>query len=215
VTYEQKYGRPPDGFYQEETPPEDWQFENPLVTVSKDGEVKSRLSQSFARPKAEPPKMRSASDFLYKEVEEVEFTKLDMSKQVKLVAEEYNKGLGPTEVQRKLGIKGVGTYHDRLDKARAMGLVTDDTGNSPDAKARYIPKAIRKEASAAPAKPDTNTTITPDFFKKQAEHRRVKAEGLSQQAERLEQAGMIATELMDLLGESAQDLVNGLYARVN
>ena len=38
-TYEQKFGRVPDDFEELETPPEDWLFEDPLVTVGKDGDV--------------------------------------------------------------------------------------------------------------------------------------------------------------------------------
>lgn len=201
MTYEQKYGRLPDGLTDLETPPEDWQFENPIASGVVGGEAKVR--NLFERPKAALPKRKPIAEFLKtldnKEVDKMDFIKLDMDKQVKMVAEAHNEGLGPTEVQRKLGIKGAGTYYDRLKKAKERGLVGGEKQETP--------------AQAEEKKPDIS--ITPELFKRQAESRRIKAEDLTSEAEMLEQAGMIANALTELLGESAQELIDGLYVRVS
>ena len=189
MTYEQKFGRPPDGLVDMETPPEEWQFENPIATVKITG-----------RKPVQVPKLNLEGILPKpKEVDKMEFIKLDMDRQVELVAEEHKKGLGPTEVQRKLGIKGAGTYYDRLKKAKERGLIGGGKQETP--------------APADEKKPDIS--ITPERFKRQAESRRIKAEDLINEAEMLEQAGMIANALTELLGESAQELIDGLYVRVS
>lgn len=217
MTYEQKYGRSPDGFYQEEAPPEDWQFENPLVTVSKDGEVKNRLSQVFVRPKAEPPKMRPISEILNKEVEEMEFIKLDMDKQIKLVAEEHNRGAGPSEVRRKLGIKGAGTYYDRLDKARAIGLITKERVTGGASRPVRTQKLGEQDIPANAIKGEmiVPPKATVEDFAKGASEKLELAEKLAKEAERLQQAGKIALEIDKLLGDKAGRVVTALYAEVS
>lgn len=196
MTYEQKFGRHPNGLVDLEEPPQEWQFEDPLVTVSKDGEVKKK--ELFTRPKPKPPKMRSISEILSKEVKNVEFIKLDMDKQIKLVADAYNKGLGVSEALRRLGIKGAGTYYNRLDKAKAMGLVA----------AKGKPPAQKQEPTIA-------KSATVDDFAKVAEDKLAQAERLAREAQRLQQAGKIAIAVEELLGDKSGRVIAALYAEVS
>ena len=182
--------RDPDSVDSWMEPPEDWQFEDPLVSVSKDGEV--RKKELFARPKVTPPKMRSISEILNKEVENVTFLSLPMDKQIKLVAEEHNKGVGPAETRRKLGIKGASTYYDRLEKAKAMGLIRG---------------ASLAESSKAPG-------ATADDFTRLAEDKRAQVGRLAKEAEILLQAGRIALAIEELLGDKAGTVIEALYSEV-
>ena len=191
MTYEQKFGRVPDDFEDLDTPPEEWQFEDPLVTVGKDGAVKSRL-ESPVVVKARPPRMRPISEILNKEVEDVTFLSLPMDKQIKLVAEEHNKGVGPAETRRKLGIKGASTYYDRLEKAKAMGLIRG---------------ASLAESSKAPG-------ATADDFTRLAEDKRAQVGRLAKEAEILLQAGRIALAIEELLGDKAGTVIEALYSEV-
>ena len=185
---------------------EDWQFEDPLVSVSKDGEVANRLSQLLARPKVDPPKMRPISEILGKEDDGMDFMKLDMSKQVKLVAEEYKKGTGPTETQRKLGIKGVGTYYDRLRRAKEMGLIAEPQS---DLTGKKVTKAeVPKEEAGRAAK------TTADDFANAAQARLEQAEKLAKEADLLQQAGTIALAIEELLGDKASPVISALYSEV-
>lgn len=197
MTYEQKYGRLPDGLTDLETPPEDWQFEN------------STPVKITGRKEIKVPKLNLGAILPNKEVTKVKFTELSMDKQIKLVAEEYNKETSTSGMCNKFGI-GSAKLYERIHKARDMGLITKLRS---ERKTEPATAEVVGSDFAHTAKPDIS--ITPDFFKKQAEHRRVKAEGLTNEAERLEQAGIIATALTDLLGDAAQDLVNGLYVRVS
>ena len=181
--------------------PEDWQFEDPLVSVSKDGEV--RKKELFARPKVTPPKMRSISEILGKEDDGMDFIKLDMDKQVRMVAEAYSKGLGPSATQEKLGIKGAGTYYDRLRRAKEMGLVKVQEKQAP---------VVPKEAIQTPA---VAKSATADNFAKVAEDKLAQAERLAREAQRLQQAGKIAIAVEELLGDKAGRVVATLYEAIN
>ena len=121
TTYEQKYGRLPDGLADLEEPPEDWQFETPLVSVSMDGNVKSRLPKTFARAQAKPPKMRPISEILGKEDTSMKFANFDLDKQATLVADEYNKKTTITEIREKFDIN-VYKLYKLLDHAKSMGI---------------------------------------------------------------------------------------------
>lgn len=200
-TYEQKFGQSPDSLMDLETPPEDWQFEDPLVSVSKDGEV--RKKELFARPKVTPPKMRSISEILGKEDDGMDFIKLDMDKQVRMVAEAYSKGLGPSATQEKLGIKGAGTYYDRLRRAKEMGLVKVQEKQAP---------VVPKEAIQTPV---VAKSATADDFAMVAEDKLAQAERLAREAQRLQQAGKIAIAVEELLGDKAGRVVATLYEAIN
>ena len=200
MTYEQKFGRHPNGLVDLEEPPQEWQFEDPLVTVSKDGEVKKK--ELFTRPKPKPPKMRSISEILSKEVKNVEFIKLDMDKQIKLVAEAYSKGLGPSATQEKLGIKGAGTYYDRLRRAKEMGLVKVQEKQAP---------VVPKEAIQTPG---VAKSATADDFAMVAEDKLAQAERLAREADLLQQAGTIALAIEELLGDRAVPVIQALYSEV-
>lgn len=185
-------------------PPEDWQFEDPLVSVSKDGEV--RKKELFARPKVTPPKMRSISEILGKEDDGMDFIKLDMDKQIKLVAEEYNKGVGPAEIRRNLGIKGASTYYDRLRRAKEMGLIAEPQS---DLTGKKVTKAeVPKEKAGQAAK----TTV--DDFANAAQARLEQAERLAREADLLQQAGTIALAIEELLGDKASPVISALYSEV-
>lgn len=189
MTYEQKYGRVPDGPMDLETPPEDWQFEDPLVTVGKDGAVKSRL-ESPVVVKARPPRMRPISEILGKEDDDMDFVKLDMDKQIKLVAEEYNQGAASSEIRRRLGIKGVGTYYDRLKKAKERGLIAErDEGRG--------------------------RIVTSEDLKRLFVEKQKLADIATREAERCQLASQIAVAMEELLGDKAADLVAALYEAVS
>jgi len=179
---------------------EDWQFEDPLVSVSKDGEV--RKKELFARPKVTPPKMRSISEVLGKEDDGMDFIKLDMDKQIKLVAEEHNKGVGPAEIQRNLGIKGASTYYDRLRRAKEMGLVKVQEKQAP---------VVPKEAIQTPG---VAKSATADDFAMVAEDKLAQAERLAREADLLQQAGTIALAIEELLGDRAVPVIQALYSEV-
>ena len=189
---------------------EDWQFEDPLVSVSKDGEV--RKKELFARPKVTPPKMRPISEILGKEDDGMDFIKLDMDKQIKLVAEEHNKGVGPAEIQRNLGIKGASTYYDRLRRAKEMGLIAEpqsDLEGKPRLDAKKVTKAeVPKEEAGQAAK----TTV--DDFANAAQARLEQAERLAREADLLQQAGTIALAIEELLGDKASPVISALYSEV-
>lgn len=196
MTPTQAYGRTQGLVDDPETPPEDWQFEN------------STPVKITGRKPVEVPKLNLAAFVPEKEDDTVKFLELTMDKQIRLVADEYNKGARPIDIQRKLGIKGAGTYYDRLEKAKAMGLVTDDTDNSPGVEARYIPKAIHKEANAAPR-------AEVDDFAHAAQVKLELAEKLAKEAECLQQAGTIALALEELLGDKSGRVIAALYAEVS
>jgi len=202
--------RDPDSVDSWMEPPEDWQFEDPLVSVSKDGEVRKKAL--FARPKVTPPKMRSISEILGKEDDGMDFIKLDMDKQIKLVAEEYNKGVGPAEIRRNLGIKGASTYYDRLRRAKEMGLIAEpqsDLEGKPRLDAKKVTKAeVPKEEAGQAAK----TTV--DDFANAAQARLEQAERLAREADLLQQAGTIALAIEELLGDRAVPVIQALYSEV-
>jgi len=102
MNVEQKYGkcgRISDGFYHEEIPPEDWQFENPIVrqTITGRKEVKVPkldLAAILPRPK----------ETTEKEAITMKFADFDLDKQARLVAEEYNKKTTITEIREKFDL---------------------------------------------------------------------------------------------------------------
>ena len=192
--------RDPDSVDSWMEPPEDWQFEDPLVSVSKDGEV--RKKELFARPKVTPPKMRSISEILGKEDDGMDFIKLDMDKQVRMVAEAYSKGLCPSATQEKLGIKGAGTYYDRLRRAKEMGLVKVQEKQAP---------VVPKEAIQTPV---VAKSATADDFAMVAEDKLAQAERLAREADLLQQAGTIALAIEELLGDRAVPVIQALYSEV-
>lgn len=193
--------RDPDTLETWMEPPEDWQFEN------------SKPIKITGRKPMEIPKLNLAEILPQnKEVDNMRFTELKMDKQIRLVAEEYNKGLSPSAIRRKLGIKGAGTYYDRLDKAKAMGLVAEtkkDAGGTPGVEVQEVPANFVKGEMIVPPK------ATVEDFAKVASEKLELAEKLAKEADLLQQAGTIAQALTELLGDRAGDLVDGLYSKVS
>ena len=111
TTYEQKYGRLPDGLADLEEPPEDWQFENPIaggkITGRKPIDVpKLNLAAILPKPK---------------EAIEVKFQELDLDKQAKMVADEYARDTSIKQILTKFSISTYGMYK-LLDRAKEMGF---------------------------------------------------------------------------------------------
>lgn len=207
MNIEKKYGRYPDGLADLEEPPEEWQFENPIVSAKVGGEVK--VKDIFTRPKPAPPKYKPISEFLKtidREANKVEFIKLDMDKQVKMVAEAYNEGLGVSEAQRKLGIRSPGTYYNRLKSAKEMGLVLTEAP-AKETQAEVVPVKEKQAPLVPEEEAQTPLVIKADFDAAIREARG--------RVEILEQANMIAKALNELLGESGNDLVNEIFRRVS
>ena len=185
---------------------EDWQFENPRVQVAADGTIlRSELVPEQVQ--APIPKPKPIAEF-FKEADNVRFIGLPIDKQIKLVAEEYNKGSRPIDIQRKLGIKGAGTYYDRLEKAKAMGLVAEMRG-------QVFPKKEVKPVVVAEPDPEAKPIVVVDDFARIAAEKIKMAEELTKEADLLQQAGTIAQALTELLGDQAGDLVAGLYSKVS
>ncbi|MDI9413355.1 MAG: hypothetical protein QM401_07255 [Bacillota bacterium] len=188
MTYEQRYGRHPDGLADLETPPEDWQFEKPIAS----GEIKGRK-----KTKTRSKKLNLAA--FVPDLEEgdakMEFINLPMDKQIKMVADEYNKGLGATKIQRILGIKGSGTYYDRLEKAKIRGLL-EELGEP-------VPEESNK------------VEVGIDMFGDAASQKLAEAQRLSEEAERLRQAKTIAQAITELLGADGEDLLGQLFEKVS
>jgi len=126
-----------------------------------------------------------------------------MDKQVRMVAEAYSKGLGPSATQEKLGIKGAGTYYDRLRRAKEMGLVKVQEKQAP---------VVPKEAIQTPV---VAKSATADDFAMVAEDKLAQAERLAREAQRLQQAGKIAIAVEELLGDKAGRVVATLYEAIN
>jgi hypothetical protein len=159
MTYEQKYGRLPDGLADLETPPEDWQFEN------------AKPVKITGRKPLEVPKLNLAAILPKpKEAIEVKFQELDLDKQAKMVDEEYNKDVSINGMCKKFGI-GPGPLYKHIHAAKDAG---------------FIP-IMRSERKATP-EPQVGV---------------------------LERASVIATDLTELLGDEAGDLINSLYVRVS
>lgn len=181
---------------------EDWQFADPLVVVSKDGEVKAKREPP-ARAYAKPPKMRSIRevlDNLNKEVDGVKFFDLPMDKQIRLIADEYSAGTKIHKIEDKLGISKQAIYN-RLDKARAMGLVVMRGSGS-------VPEPVKMEPQKQ------NSTTSSEDFAKVAADKLAQAEKLAKEAERLQQAGKVALALEELLGDRAGKVLEALYSEV-
>ena len=180
---------------------EDWQFERPWLIVSKDGEVKNKV-ETPPRTKAKPPKMRPISDILNKEVDEMEFLKLQMEKQIKIVADEYKAGTKIHKIEDKLGVSKQVIY-DRIDKVKAIGLITEMRGQG-----NVTQQVIVQKASEPPK-------ATVEDFTTRAERKLELAERLAKEAELLQQAGHIALALTELLGDKADPIVSQLYTEVS
>ena len=205
---------------------EDWQFERPWLIVSKDGEVKNKV-ETPPRTKAKPPKMRPISDILNKEVDEMEFIKLDMDKQIKMVAEEYNGGATISEIQAKFGINRRG-FVELRDKAVETGLITELRKAGRPRKDKHVEANVQTGRVPGPGvttkdfvkEVSENTMIVPpratvEDFARQAEDKLELAERLAKEAELLQQAGHIALALTELLGDKADPIVSQLYTEVS
>ena len=165
---------------------EDWQFERPWLIVSKDGRATYRDDA--------PVKV--------KEADKVKFLELRMDKQIKIVADEYKAGAKIKHIEDKLGVSKQVIY-DRIDKAKAIGLITEmrGQGNMPQ-------QVIVQEAPELPK-------ATVEDFARQAEDKLELAERLAKEAELLQQAGHIALALTELLGDKADPIVSQLYTEVS
>lgn len=201
MTYEQKYGRLPDGLTDLETPPEDWQFEN------------STPVKITGRKEIEVPKLNLGAILPNKEVTKVKFTELSMDKQIKLVAEEYNKETSTSGMCDKFGI-GSAKLYERIHEARDMGLITklrSERKSDPQAGDEPV---VAKDATTEMVISETETTTVEDFARV-AEDKLAQAERLAKEAERLQQAGKIALAVEELLGDKAGRVVATLYEAIN
>lgn len=165
------------------------QFEKPWLEVSVDGKAVYGDNAPVKR----------------KEANKLDFIQLPIEKQVQLVANEYNEGRGATEIRRNLGIKGAGTYYDRLDRAKAQGLVRANEAPQPIKVTEIIEEPVRVRAG----------TINLELFEEAASKKLAQAQKLSDDAERLRQARTIAQALTELLGDDASDLLDQLYEKVS
>lgn len=172
-------------------PPEDWQFENPIAS----GEIKGRKK---IKPRSRKLNLAAFVPDLEEGDEKMDFISLPMDKQIKMVAGEYNMGIGVAETQRKLGIKGSGTYYDRLEKAKIRGLLKEPAELK-----------LQEPTKARVAR------VGIDMFDDAASEKLEKAKKLSEEAEKLKQAKTIAQAITELLGDDGGDLLNQLYERVS
>lgn len=213
MTYEQKYGRSPDGFYHEEAPPEDWQFEN------------SKPVKITGRKPAEVPKLNLAA-ILPKEAKEMKFTELPMDKQIKIIADEYNGDATTSEMRVRLGINRR-RFVELRDKAVDAGLITELRKVGRPRKDKPVEDHAQTERVPEPGvtiedfgkEVSENTMIVPpratvEDFAKVAEDKLAQAERLAKEAERLQQAGKIALAIEELLTERAGHVIAALYAEV-
>lgn len=218
TTYEQKYGRLPDGLVDLETPPEDWQFENPIatgkITGRKPMEVR-KLDLSYILPKP-------------KEVVDVKFRGLPEDKQIKIVADEYNGEQAIPTIIGKLGISRH-RFNELRDMAKAQGLITEfrkpgKRVESQEPKKTVQVEVVTKESIQEPVVAKSATaevvssknppTTTAEDFAKAAGEKLELAATLAKDAERLQLAGKIALAIEELLGSGAEPVIAALYAEV-
>jgi len=209
-TYEQKFGRLPDGLVALETPPEAWQFADPLVSVSKDGEVRKR--ELFVRPKAQVPKMKPISEILGKEDVKMLFADFDLDEQARLVAEEYNRNTSVRKMTAMFNLTSHRLYK-LLDHAKSIGIqVTMRGACAPQAslvesEKKQSPVVSREDVGHA-----AKTTV--DDFATAAKSKLEQAEKLAKEADLLQQAGTIALAIEELLGDKASPVISALYSEV-
>jgi len=194
MTFEQKYGRFPDGLEDLETPPEDWQFEN------------SKPIKITGRKPVEVPKLNLAA-ILPKEAKEMKFTELPMDKQIKIIADEYNGDATTSEMRVRLGINRR-RFVELRDKAVDAGLITELRKAGRPKKGKPVEDHAQTERVPEPG-------ITIEDFAKQAEDKLELAERLAKEAELLQQAGTIALALEELLGDGSGRVIDALYAEVS
>lgn len=190
---------------------EDWQFEEPLLSVDKAGRVvKSRLA-ALETVQAKPVKMRPISEVWDKlgktEVDEVNFKQLPGEKQLKLVADEYNANTPVREMSRKLGINSQRLY-ELIYEARDKGLIAQLR-----TEAEKPPEASARETAQLARSPVTPTATVEDILR-EAEAAKEQVKRYQQRAERLEQAGQIAQAIDELLGERAGHIIAAIYSEV-
>lgn len=170
-------------------PPEEWQFEKPIASGTITGRKNIEVSM-----------INLAAFVPNKEVKDMRFLDLPMDKQIKIVADEYNVGTKITEIEDKLGISKQVIYN-RLDKGKAIGLITEMRGQGNAAEQATMPT------------PDLPKATVEDFTTR-AERKLELAERLAKEAELLQRAGHIALALTELLGDKADPIVSQLYTEV-
>lgn len=209
TTYEQMYGRYPDGLADVEEPPEDWQFENPIVrqTITGRKEVKVPkldLAAILPRPK----------ETTEKEAITMKFADFDLDKQARLVAEEYNKKTTITEIREKFDLN-VYKLYKLLDHAKSIGIPVTMRGSCTQSK---LVAQQKKQAPVVPEEaiqtPVVAKSATADDFANAAQARLEQAEKLAKEAERLQQAGKIALAIEELLKDRADKVIAVLYSEV-
>ena len=202
-------------------PPEPWQFEDPILTVKINEKAKTTEEPPkviIAKPQ---PKGRSIAEFLdglgkNKEVDDVKFFDLPMEKQIKTVAEEYNSGTAIKDIEDKLGISRQAIYN-RLDKAKAMGLVTE---------LRNSKFGTAKEDNPKQATPEVEDKLMPkvdielfgavlDNATMERAKLEEKFEKLDREVGRLVQANQIAQALHEFTGGDCADILTLFYEAVN
>ena len=103
---------------------EDWQFERPILSVGKDQKPQyKRTHPKVVKAKDIPINGIHITDFLKElEAKQVDFKTLQRDKQVKLVAEEYNKGTKISVIKKTFGLNNTKLYN-LINEGKALGLI--------------------------------------------------------------------------------------------
>lgn len=182
---------------------EDWQFEN------------SKSVKIMGNKPMTVPKLNLAAILPQnREVEEVRFLELSMDKQIKMVAEGYNGDEPIADLRKRLDVSQSVLY-DRIDKAKAIGLITEARGSGAGRPIKGQ-KLDNQEVTAGAVKSEmiVPPKATVEDFAKVAGEKLELAEKLAKEAERLQQAGKIALAIEELLTERAGRVIAALYAEV-
>lgn len=194
---------------------EDWQFEKPLLSVSKDQKPKyERTHPKVVKAKPIPIDGIPASEFfanLEKEDKQMKFTELPMDKQLKMIAEEYNKGTPVRDMSEKFALS-MGSLYKRINDAKAAGLIAemrvgDIKQDTTKNEAVYDGEKL-VITSTATLKQDTSASADIEAFN-------TYVQGLQESFARAQQAKQIALAIHELLGDEAGDVLGLLFDKVS
>ena len=174
---------------------EDWQFEKPILSVSKDQKPQyKRTHPKVVKAKDIPINGIHITDFLKElEAKQVDFKTLQRDKQVKLVAEEYNKGTKISVIKKTFGLNNTKLYN-LINEGKALGLIMQ----------------LRSE-TIDPVQ-DFNSYIF-ELKKRFDDVDRIYAE-LEEQLIVANKTKQIIDDICELLGDEADDIVGTLIERV-
>ena len=174
---------------------EDWQFERPILSVGKDQKPQyKRTHPKVVKAKDIPINGIHITDFLKElEAKQVDFKTLQRDKQVKLVAEEYNKGTKISVIKKTFGLNNTKLYN-LINEGKALGLIMQ----------------LRSE-TIDPVQ-DFNSYIF-ELKKRFDDVDRIYAE-LEEQLVVANKTKQIVDDICELLGDEADDIVGTLIERV-